>query len=194
MELCLCITSVDVKDGIKFTKKDTSNVLYAPLKILTVCEDVISIHLATMFTIMFWYSLVPQCFKAAIVTPLYKGKGCKSSAGNYRPIIISCLIVYCKLFEMVLFSRIQSRIEAKLCEQQHGFGRHKSFQTAINEFTNFIYTSLDKPNFKVLAIYYDAKSAFDSVDKNLLLRKLMVEFNLHPVYLKLLKDYLNNLY
>lgn len=181
------VTNNDVKEALKLTKKDTTNEMYVPLKILKVCEDVVSIHLAKLFTIMFWYSIVPQCFKSAIVTPLYKGKGVRNCAANYRP--ISCLIVYCKLFERVLFSRIQDRIEAKLCPQQHGFRRNRSCQTALDEFTKFIYSSLDNPNFFVLAIYYDAKSAFDSVDRNLLLRKLMSEYELHPVQIKLIRNY-----
>src|SRR6202000_2206711 len=111
---------------------------------------------------------------------------------SYRP--INCINIYCKIFERVLFNRLQTRIESKLCKQQHGCRSNHSCQTALAEFTNYIYSALDQNNANnyVVAIYYDARSASDSLDRSLLIKKLMSQFNLHPVYISTIYNYIDD--
>lgn len=133
---------------------------------------------------------IPQVFKTTCITPIYKRKGKRTCPSSYRP--ISCLNLYCKLFERVLYQRLRTRIESKLCNNQHGFRTNRSCDTALIEFTNYIYDALDKPNGKVIAIYFDARSAFNSLDRSLLINKLMEQYQLHPRYVKTIYNYMTN--
>lgn len=85
-----------------------------------------------------------------------------------------------------------TRIDSKLCTQQHGFRKNKSCHTALVEFTNYIYQALDVTNGKCVAIYFDAESAFSSLDRSILITKLRTQFKLHPVYVKTIHNYMTN--
>jgi hypothetical protein len=183
------VFAAELDTALSETKRDCKIDWLVPLKLLKTCKVSFSKQLSTLFTLIFTTISIPQCFKAAKITPLYKGRGKKLLASNYRP--ISGLNVYCKIFERLLFNRLRTRLEAKLCSQQHGFRKNRSCHTAIAEFTNYIYSALDRPAGKCVAVFYDAKKAFNSIDRTLLLKKLMYEYNLDPEYIKLFKKYLS---
>lgn len=182
------ITAEEVCKAVNDTKKDSISDFFVPLPILKRCNEIVSFQLAILFNIIFINCRIPEDFKTTYVTPIYKGKGQKLSPNNYRP--ISCLITYCKLFERVLFNRIQTRLESRLCNQ-HGFRCNRSCHTALAELTNYIYSALDKPGGKCVAIYFEAKSAFNSIDRSLLINKLMIKYKLHPIYIKTIHNYVN---
>ncbi len=184
------ITSDEIDKALTTTKKDSYSDFFVPLSMLKKCKVIVVLHLVTLFNYILSSCIVPQSFKATIVTPIYKGKGAKTNPSSFRP--ISCMNIYCKLFERVLCNRLKDRIEAKLCKQQHGFRSNRSCNSALIEFTSYLYNALDKPNGKVIVVYYDAKSAFDSLDRSLLISKLMTQYNLDPTYIKLLHNYLSD--
>jgi hypothetical protein len=80
------------------------------------------------------YNIIPQCFKAANVIQLYKGKGSRREANSYRPIAL--LNIYSKIFERFLFYRLNVRIESQLISGKHGFRKDRSCSTALRIFTN----------------------------------------------------------
>lgn len=49
--------------------------------------------------------VIPNSFKNALVTPLYKGNGHKADLKSYRP-IISLLNVFSKVFEKAIKNRL----------------------------------------------------------------------------------------
>lgn len=190
IESCDKINVDEVVQAIKSTKRDSFSNLYVPLEFIKRCQIIIAKQLAILFTLFLTTCSVPKCFNVTTITPILKGKGLRTKPSSYRP--ISCINIYCKLFERILFYRLRNRIESKLCKEQHGFRAKRSCQTAIDIFTNDLYSFLDKPNGKVIAIYYDAKSAFDSLDRSLLINKLMVQYKLHPNYIRTLFNYMSN--
>jgi hypothetical protein len=179
----------EIARSISSVRKDSFNPSFPTLRIFKKCSNVVSSQLALLFATFLSLATVPSCFKFTTVTPVWKGKGSRCLASNYRP--ISCLNLYSKVFEAFIFSRIQQRIDSQLCDQQHGFRRFRSCQTALDVMLEYIYDELDKPNSYVVAVYFDAKSAFNSVDYSLLLVKLMEQFRLPPEYIKLLHSYLS---
>ena len=59
--------------------------------------------LAFLFSTSFGLSKLPDIWKAAIVTPIFK-KGSPSSSANYRPISITCII--CKVMEIIIKDKL----------------------------------------------------------------------------------------
>ena len=114
---------------------------------------------------------IPDEWKSAVVTPLYKSKGEKSDVNNYRGISIISPIA--KIFEKVLATQIIDYLTKYdiLCDDQHGFRNSHSCETVLHE----LLTDLnDARNNKLvsLLLFIDFRKAFDLVDSNLLLRKL----------------------
>jgi hypothetical protein len=133
---------------------------------------------------------LPQCFKAATVLPLFKGKGSRRIAKNFRPI---CLLnVYTKIFERFVFYRLYDRVESSLATEQHGLRKNKSCISALSIFTQYIYSAIDKRSNKAVAIFVDMTKAFDSIDQNLLIMKLMTEFHLEPWYVTTIREIFRN--
>ena len=63
------------------------------------------------------------------------------------------------------------RIDNLLCDHQFGFKSGLSTSDALAEFTDSIYSSINK-NEKFIAIYLDFSKAFDTVNFDILLEKL----------------------
>lgn len=185
------IKNVEISGCIsKMKNKQPKNVNLPPVSIVKKCKDTFSAYLSLFFMFFINQCIMPQSFKAACVTPLFKGKGSRSSARNYRP--ISILNMYCKIFERFLFNRISYRVENLMCDEQHGYKKNKSCITALKEFTNYVYHEIDKPKTKVVAVMIDFSQAFNSLDKSVLIKKLMSEFKLEPWYICTIREIFRN--
>ena len=77
-----------------------------------------------------------------------------------------------------------------LCNEQSGFRKLHSTQTALLDITDYIYTNMDKGNLTG-AVYIDLKKAFDCVDSETLLFKLEC-LGIKGNELEWFKNYLNN--
>lgn len=77
---------------------------------------------------------IPDDWREAHVTPIYKQKGKKSEPGNYRPVSLTSSV--CKAMERIVKRGIEEYVERtnKLSESQHGFRRGRSPQTNMVEF------------------------------------------------------------
>ena len=133
---------------------------------------------------------IPENWKSAIVTPLYKNKGKATELNNYRA--ISILSPITKIFEKILSIQITEYFDKNklFTENQHGFRAGHSCETALHELIGDINKSRDKKLTTVL-LFIDFKKAFDTVDSNLLLSKL-VHYGFDNNSILLLADYFKN--
>ena len=108
--------------------------------------------------------------KVAKVIPLFK-KGCSLTASNYRP--ISLLSVFIKITEKVMYKRLYKVLEKHkiLYHLQFGFRTSHSIDHALVSLTEAIKNSLDSKKFGC-GIFIDLQKAFDTVNHNILLKKL----------------------
>jgi len=127
--------------------------------------------------------------KSACVTPLYKGKGAHRESTSYRP--IAGLTSLTKVLEKVLFFKLSSVVDALLNDEQHGFPAHRSCYTALSRFTQQIYYDIDGRNMRAGAVFVDFRKAYNSVNHDLLILKL-IELNIDPNIVCLIKNYLDN--
>ena len=76
---------------------------------------------------------IPEDWKSALVTPLFKNKGKTTDLNNYRG--ISVLSPMAKIFEKVLATQITKYFEKDelFTPHQHGFRKGHSCETALHE-------------------------------------------------------------
>jgi hypothetical protein len=126
--------------------------------------------LAIMFRLLMQFGEVPDGWKQANVTPIFK-KGSSSDPQNYRPISLTC--ISCKLFESGIKLHLVQYLEDHdiLSHCQHGFLSKHSACTNLLECLNDWTEGLDMKSDTFVA-YIDFAKAFDRVSIPKLLLKL----------------------
>ncbi|CAL8130180.1 unnamed protein product [Orchesella dallaii] len=183
------VTSQEVAEAMIYVKKSKDNVQSVPRSIYRQFVHILSIPLAIIFNMILVTYEMPNSFKTASCTPLYKGKGRYSDSRSYRAIY--GLSYLTKVFERVLYLRLVEMVNEKLSSRQHGFRPGKSCETAVSYFTQNIFDLIDKTNGKAIAVFIDFSKAFDTVNHVFLLKKLMSKFDnkIEPYMVHLLQNY-----
>ena len=108
--------------------------------------------------------------KEAHIIPSYK-KGDKSECSNYRP--ISLLPNISKIIEKAIYTKLYNFLERYNClyKKQFGFRNSHSTNHAFISITEKIRGSLDNNEYSC-GVFLDFQKAFDTVNPNILLKKL----------------------
>ena len=108
----------------------------------------------------------PNNLKLAKIIPMRK-KGSTTLIDNYRP--VSLLSTISKIMKKVVYYRTINFINTFdiMSDAQHRFREKRSTQTAVMQFLDQLYDSINK-NEKYLGIFTDLSKAFDLVDNDLL--------------------------
>ncbi|KAF2343632.1 Reverse transcriptase domain, partial [Trinorchestia longiramus] len=130
-------------------------------RILKETAEVISEPLTNIFNRSLETRIVPDDWKRANVTPIFK-KGNKQIPNNYRPISLTSVIS--KTIERLLKVRITKHLNDQnlINDTQHGFREKRSCLTNLLDFfgeVNLIYDSTEA----VDLVYLDFQKAFDKV-------------------------------
>ena len=141
-----------------------------PTNILKLIAPTLSEHLSNIINISFKTGIFPTCIKSASITPIHK-KDSKLSIENYRP--ISLLSNISKIFEKLMHSRLCNFLTQNkyLYENQFGFRTKHSTTHALVQISEAIRNAIDSGNF-ACGVFVDLQKAFDTVDHNILLKKL----------------------
>ena len=128
--------------------------------------------LAALFNTSIETSQFPDSWKVARVTPIFK-EGDKTEKSNYRP--ISVLPVISRLFEKLVFDQLYQHMKENhlFSPDQSGFLRLHSTLTCLLKNTEEWYNGLDLGQLVGL-VFIDLKKAFDTVDHEILCKKLQV--------------------
>ena len=158
-------------------------------KILKHAASQLSIPVSHIINLSLKTGNFPDKLKIAKVIPIHKS-GTRTDVNNYRP--ISILPAFSKIFEKVIAKRLIEYLEKNkfLSPYQHGFRANHSTETAITQFTEYIYKHLEEKH-HVVGIFIDLSKAFDSLNHNILLDKLE-HIGIRGVPLKLFQNYLHN--
>ena len=142
-----------------------------------------------IFDLSFKTGVFPDQLKTARITPIFKG-GDENQLTNYRPIsILSC---FSKLLERIIYNRLDDyfTLNNLLFHNQFGFQRGHSTDEAIVTFCEEIHKSFNKNKY-LIGIFIDLSKAFDTVNHEILMKKL-AHYGLDERTLKLLASYLSN--
>jgi Reverse transcriptase (RNA-dependent DNA polymerase)/Endonuclease-reverse transcriptase len=138
--------------------------------VLRELADQIKDPLAAIYRKSIDSGVVPDDWKSAHVTPIYK-KGSKSDPANYRP--VSLTSVCCKVLEGLIRDQLMEHLVTNnlVEESQHGFIPGKSCATNLIEFLDFISETLDRGG-AADVVFLDFAKAFDKVPHKRLIEKL----------------------
>lgn len=133
--------------------------------------------------------LFPDSLKIAKVTPIFK-TGKKTDPSNYRP--ISVLPTMSKIFEKVLYNRLESYLATKniISSKQYGFRPKSNTLSATVDIITKIKTNIDQKQI-AMGVFIDLKKAFDTVSHKILLKKLN-SIGITGTALSMFKSYLSN--
>ena len=141
-----------------------------------------------IFTLSLTSGTLPTDWKSATVTPIYKERGNRQVATNYRP--ISLLSVLSKCLEKLVFKRLYSHLDQFLPIHQSGFRQRDSTADQLARLVHRLATAGDEGNTN-LACFYDLLKAFDRVWHKGLLAKLH-HFRVRSHALAWITDYLSD--
>ena len=138
--------------------------------ILKSFADQLSVPLAIIFNKTLQEGVVPDDWRRANVSPIFK-KGNRSLPCNYRPVSLTSVV--CKVMESFIRSHMVSYFNeyGLIRDSQHGFRRSRSCLTNLLEFMEDVTCAVDKGN-AVDIIFLDFQKAFDKVPHKRLLLKL----------------------
>ena len=137
---------------------------------LKIAFAVISSSLLKIFNVSIETNTFPDAWKIARVTPIYK-EGEKSEKSNYRP--ISVLPVISRLSEKLIYDQLYQYMNGSglLSQDQSGLRALHSTITCLLKCTDDWFNGIDKGILTGM-IFINLKKAFDTVDHEILCKKL----------------------
>jgi len=139
-------------------------------KVLREPVEVIAKLLSTIYQWSWSTGRVPEDWKLASVTPIYK-KGCKEDLGNFMS--ISLTLVPGKVMEQIIVSEITWHAwnNQRIRLSQHGLMKGRSCWTNLISFYHLV-ARLVQEGKAVDVVYLDFSKAFDTVLDSIHLEKL----------------------
>lgn len=183
-------TNAEVRETIiKLKKRKSPGIDGIKSEILQSMVDEITEPLVYIINLCFSTGTFPNILKTGVITPLHKG-GSTEDIDNYRPIALISNIakIIEKLFKLRVVSFL-SRFDV-LSENQYGFREKKSTEDAILKLTSYIYEAVDKSK-PSMCIFVDLSKAFDTVNHEILLKKLQ-NYGIRGTAHDLIANYLTN--
>ena len=158
-------------------------------KLIKSMKDIIAEPLTIIINQMLNTGIFPNSLKVSKVIPLFK-KDDPQIFSNYRP--ISLLPSLSKIFEKAIFLQLSYYLEfnSLINSNQYGFRKKHSTELASLHLVDILNYQLDSKNIP-LNIYLDLSKAFDSLNHNILLRKLKF-YGITGIALNLFSSYMQN--
>ena len=135
---------------------------------------------------------VPDDLKHANILPLIKKDNLdKDTLKNYRP--VSNLTFISKLLEKVVAERLKNHLDKYdlWSTMQSAYRSFHSTETALLRVQNDLVNSIGKKNLVALVLL-DLSAAFDTIDHDILLRRMSARFGITGTSLKWFESYLSN--
>ena len=183
------ITEEEIVDIIAALPLKATGHASIPLKFLKIVADIVAVPLCRIINLSFAKGIFPELLKTAKVIALFK-TGSTEELNNYRP--ISLLSIFDKIMEKIVHKQLYAFLEDHeiLFKNQFGFRKKTSTGHSLIEITEKIQESIDSSKFGC-GIFIDLKKAFDTVNHNILLRKLE-HYGIRGSMLKWFESYLTD--
>ena len=161
-----------VLNELRLLAENTNNdILSIDTKLLKYSYDIISLLLTKVFNASLLNGTIPDDFKKARVTPVYKGKGPKEDFSNFRPISIVSHVA--KILEKFVNIHLTSYLRSNnmLSNNQSAFLSNHSTTTSLHKVHNHLLQCMNDG--KLIGVCsLDIRKCFDTISHELLLSKL----------------------
>ena len=166
------ITSQDILNAIKGTKINSApGPDSIPPIILHNCAETLVEPLKIIMNKSLQNGEIPDSWKEASITPIYKRKGNKWDSLQYRPISLTSQIM--KLLERIVRTYLIHYLEINniLPDSQHGFRPNRStISQLLEQYDQILQALCNKHNIDIIMLDYS--KAFDKINHSILLLKL----------------------
>ena len=186
------ISIIDCSRLIKCSKNKFCELDPIPTPVLKECTDILAPIITRIVNLSIEKSTFPDAYKTAIVRPLLKKPNLSRILKHYRP--VSNLSYISKLLETVINKQMQQHLVSNELHEplQSAYKPCHSTETALVKVFNDILCSIDNPNSAVFVAMLDLSAAFDTVDHNILIRRLQTSFGITRPALKWFRSYLRD--
>ncbi|CAB4022776.1 RNA-directed DNA polymerase from mobile element jockey-like, partial [Paramuricea clavata] len=181
-EVCLQLRNLKTS---KSTGIDT-----IPARALKIAAEIISPSLTWIFNLSIKTGIYVEEWKKAWVLPIYKSED-RQKCENYRP--ISILPIISKIFERLVFNQLYKYLNehSLLSKYQSGFRPKNSTLSALIQMCDAWYTNMDNGDLSGV-VFLDIRKAFDSINHDILLRKMKEQFGVSNIEFKWFESYISN--
>ena len=167
----------------------SSGILEVNSRILKDAFSILIPELTHLFNESIKTGIFPKSWSIGYITPIPKESD-PLEAGNWRP--ISILPLPSKLLEQAVHYQVNVFLENNniLDSRQHGFRPEYSTSTAIFKLVKDLFENYDK-GYSSSCVFVDYKKAFETLDHNILCRKLKM-YNFSEISVSWFRSYLSN--
>ena len=138
------------------------------------------VYLMLLLTTIWTNFIVPSSWLISSITCLFKNKGSRSEAANYRG--LSIMSTCSKIIIAIVISRIRNTYESIISNCQFGFRSNRSTTDAIFILQNSINISSDP----LFICFIDLKAAYDWINRDMLFKILDIRIK-SPILVNILK-------
>ncbi len=187
------VTEKDLLDIINAMATKSCDLDPIPTRLLKDCKEVLIPILVQIVNTVLHSGTMPKNLKLAHVIPLLKKVILEWIFKNYRP--VSNLAFLGKVIEKVSAIQLVDHLVGNgLCEKfQSSYKELHSTETALLRVSNDILCALDKGH-AVLLVLLDLSAAFDTLDHEILIKRLEERCGVTGNALKWFRDYLEDRY
>ena len=185
------VSSEELVNIIKDLPNKTSTEDAIPLWLFKTCLPELLPFLHHIVNLSLKRGAFPDKLKMAAVRPgLKKPNLDVDELKNYRP--ISNLTYISKILEKVVHIQLNNYLSSRdlLCNLQSGYRKHHSCETAVTRIHNDILMMIDKKE-NVVLLLLDLSAAFDTINHDLLLKKLTSVYGISGYAIKWIRSYLS---
>lgn len=163
------VSIAEIKYCLRELKNNTDEFFIKP-SVLLDAIFVLGTQIADVINESFSSGIFPDALKTSIIKPIQKIAGSVHIA-DYRPINMLCCVE--RLMELLAYNQFNAFIKSNniLNDNQSGFRAQHSCETAINDVLYEWREAQDQSKI-IIAVFLDFQRAFETIDQNLLVKKL----------------------
>ena len=156
---------------LKLGDVTNNDVLGFDSRMLFLSADIITPILTKFYNVSVETETVISYWKLSKVTPIYKGKGSKDEAGNYRPISLIGHIT--KIFEKEIKLQVMGYLEVNnlITSDQSAYRNQHNTQTALHRVVDDWLDNVSDGNLTGVCSF-DITKCFDTINHAILIKKM----------------------